>query len=72
MKLSIPLSILLLTASALATGCGPSVTLQTPPGFAVLPEQTECLYRAASADGVVLAIRAEDNKPTGNLPSSRG
>lgn len=72
MKLSIPLSILLLAASALATACGPSVSLQTPPGFAVLPKQTEYLYRAASADGVVLAVRVEDNKPTGNLPSSRG
>ena len=68
MKLSIPLSILLLAATA----CGPSVSLQTPPGFAVLPKQTEYLYRAASADGVVLAVRVEDNKPTGNLPSSRG
>ena len=67
MKLRIPLSILLLAASALATACGPSVSLQTPPGFAVLPKQTEYLYRAASADGVVLAVRVEDNKPTGNL-----
>ena len=67
MKLRMPLSILLLAASALATACGPSVSLQTPPGFAVLPEQKEYLYRAASADGVVLAIRVEDNKPAGNL-----
>lgn len=67
MKLRLPLSILLLAAAALATGCGPSVALQTPPGFAVLPKQTEYLYRAANADGVVLAVRAEDNKPTGNL-----
>jgi hypothetical protein len=67
MKLRISLSILLLVSSALATACGPSVTLQTPPGFAVLPQQKEYLYRAASAEGVVLAIRAEENKPTGNL-----
>jgi hypothetical protein len=66
-KLRLPLSILLLAASALATACGPSVTMQTPPGFAVLPKQTEYLYRAATADGVVLAVRAEDNKPSGNL-----
>jgi hypothetical protein len=67
MKLGTPLSIVLLAASLLATACGPSVALQTPPGFAVLPKQTEYLYRAASADGVVLAVRVEDNKPTGNL-----
>lgn len=67
MKLRLPLSILLLAASTLATGCGPSVTLQTPDGFAVLPKQKEYLYRAASADGVVIAVRAEENKPTGNL-----
>jgi hypothetical protein len=67
MKLGIPLSILLVAASALATACGPSVALQTPPGFAVLPKQTEYIYRAASADGVVLAIRAQENKPSGNL-----
>ncbi|MEP7124107.1 MAG: hypothetical protein ABJE95_24480 [Byssovorax sp.] len=69
MKLRIPLSlsILLFAASALATACGPTVTLQTPPGFAVLPKQTEYIYRAASADGVVLAVRVEQNKPTGNL-----
>ena len=67
MKLGMPLSILLLVASALTTACGPSVSLQTPAGFAVLPEQKEYLYRAASADGVVLAIRVEDNKPVGNL-----
>ncbi len=67
MKLRLPLSILLLAASALTTACGPSVALQTPPGFAELPKQKEYLYRAASADGVVLAVRVEDNKPTGNL-----
>lgn len=68
MKLRISLSILLLLLLLLAaTACGPSVSLQTPPGFAVLPKQTEYLYRAASADGVVLAVRAEENKPTGNL-----
>ena len=67
MKLRLPLSILLLVTSALATACGPSVAVQTPPGFAVLPKQTEYIYRAANADGVVLAVRVEENKPTGNL-----
>lgn len=68
MKLRLSLSILLLAASTLAAGCGgPTVLLQTPDGFAMLPEQKEYLYRAANASGVVLAVRAEDNKPSGNL-----
>jgi len=58
---------LLLAASAFAAGCGPSVTLQTPSGFAVLDGQKEYAYRAASAEGVVLGVRAEKNEPRGNL-----
>jgi hypothetical protein len=63
------MTILLLAASTLTAGCTSkaSVTLQTPDGFAVLPEQKEYLYRAANAAGVVLAVRAEDNKPFANL-----
>ncbi len=57
-----PLLILLACAA-----CGPRVTVQTPPGFAVLEEQKEYLYRAATAGGVVLAVRAEKNEPRGNL-----
>ncbi|APR85437.1 Hypothetical protein A7982_10786 [Minicystis rosea] len=53
--------------SALAIGCGPSVRMQTPPGFAVLEGQQEYVYRATSADGVVIAVRAEKNEPRGNL-----
>jgi hypothetical protein len=58
---------ILLAISAFAAGCGPSVTLQTPPGFAVLDGQKEYVYRATSAEGVVLGVRAEKNEPKGNL-----
>jgi len=69
MKLHLSLSILLFAATTLTIGCTskPTVSLQTPAGFAVLPEQTEYLYRAVNASGVVLAVRAEDNKPFANL-----
>lgn len=53
-------------ASAIAA-CGPSARLRTPDGFAVLEDQKEYLYRSTSAEGVVLAIRVEANKPRGNL-----
>jgi hypothetical protein len=58
---------LLLAASLAAVACGPSVSLVTPPGFAVLDKQEEYLYRAASADGVAIGVRAEKNEPRGNL-----
>jgi hypothetical protein len=55
---------LLLVACA---ACAPHVTLLTPPGFAVLKDQEEYVYRAATASGVVFAVRAEKNEPRGNL-----
>jgi hypothetical protein len=58
----------ILSAVSLGTAaCGPSVTLQTPPGFAVLDEQKEYAYRATSAEGIVIGVRAEKNEPKGNL-----
>jgi hypothetical protein len=57
----------LATLSIGAAACGPSVTVATPQGFAVLDEQKEYVYRAASADNVVLAVRAEKNEPRGPL-----
>lgn len=54
-----------LSTSLLA--CGPSVTMHTPPGFAVLDKQEEYVYRATSAEGVVLGVRAEKHDPKGNL-----
>jgi hypothetical protein len=56
-----------LCLSSLLLACAPSARLATPPGFAVLDDQKEFVYRATSADGVVIAIRAEANKPLGNL-----
>lgn len=56
-----------LALSAATAACGPSVTLQTPSGFAVLEDQKEYVYRATSAEGVVLGVRAERNQPHGNL-----
>ena len=61
------LSALLLAAAVATTGCGPHAGVATPPGFAVLPDQQEYVYRAASAEGVVLAVRAESDEPRGNL-----
>jgi len=62
------LSALLGSALALsALGCGASATLSTPDGFATLEDQEDYLYRATSAQGVVLAIRGEKNSPKGNL-----
>ena len=58
---------LLLALSATTLACGPSVNLQTPSGFAVLEDQKEYVYRATSAEGVVLAVRAEKNEPRGNI-----
>jgi len=61
------ISTALLALALSAAACGPKVDLATPPGFAVLDKQQEYAYRAASADGVVLAVRAEKNDPAGNL-----
>lgn len=60
-------SAILFAASAFAAGCGPHVTMQTPPGFAVLDKQEEYLYRATSAEGVVVGVRVEKNEPKANL-----
>lgn len=63
-------AIVIAVLAALAAGsaaCGPGVNVQTPPGFAVLDKQKEYVYRAMSADNVVLAVRAEKNDPFGPL-----
>lgn len=58
----------LFTAATLNVACGgPSASVATPPGFGVLKDQKEYVYRATSAEGVVLAVRAEQNEPQGNL-----
>jgi len=59
----------LVATSALVLGCGgrPYVP-QTPPGFVEFKEKYDGdEYRAATADGVVLGIRAFKNEPKGEL-----
>jgi hypothetical protein len=61
------ITVTLLTLAALASqGCA-SFRVQTPSGFAELDDNDDFDYRATSADGVVVAVRAESNNPTGNL-----
>jgi predicted small lipoprotein YifL len=60
--------LLALSLAALA-GCGRSFVPYTPPAFVDLGDHyPEGEYRAATADKVVLGVRAFDNKPRGNLP----
>jgi hypothetical protein len=57
-------------AAALALGvsaCGPGFRVNTPDGFVELDDQEDYDYRATSAQGVVLGVRAEPNRPVGNL-----
>jgi hypothetical protein len=57
----------ILAALALA-GCGHPFHAATPPGFVDLGERyPEGEYRATTADGVVIGIRAYDNDPKGEL-----
>jgi hypothetical protein len=51
---------------ALSAGCSRGFEIQTPEGFAELDEGSYS-YRATSAEGVVIAVRREDNDPQGNL-----
>lgn len=59
------LPFVLLAAAAL--GCGPGFEITTPAGFAELEDQEDYGYRATSAEGVVVAVRREDNRPYGDL-----
>jgi hypothetical protein len=47
-------------------GCTRDVGIQTPESFAELDEG-DYAYRATSAEGVVIAVRREDNDPKGTL-----
>lgn len=51
----------------ISTGCGRGFVITTPAGFAELDDQEEYGYRAADAQGVVVAVRHEDNSPYGDL-----
>ncbi len=48
-------------------GCSRGFVLVTPAGFAELEAQHEYAYRATNAEGVVIAVRREDNRPYGDL-----
>jgi hypothetical protein len=61
-------SLLFLAAALLATACGPSFVLSTPPGFIELDQKYSSYdYRATTADGVVIAAREIDNDRRGEL-----
>ena len=47
--------------------CHPSAQLAAPDGFAQLDHQKSYDWRAASAQGVVLAVRTEKNDPRANV-----
>lgn len=60
----------LLAAVTLVLGsvsCTRGFTINTPGGFAELEDQDDFAYRATSAEGVVIAVRREDNRPYGDL-----
>ncbi len=56
-----------LAASLVGIGCGPGFKLKTPDGFVELEDQEEYAYRATTAQGVVVSVRVEPNRPKGNL-----
>lgn len=49
------------------TACGRGFGIDTPDGFAELEANDDYRYRATTAEGVVLAVRREDNEPKGGL-----
>jgi hypothetical protein len=54
--------------ASLVVGCGRPYAAATPPGFVEFEGRYDGdEYRAATADGVVLGIRAFDNEPKGEL-----
>jgi hypothetical protein len=58
----------LLLAALLASGCGHPFVAATPPGFVDLGDRyPHGEYRASTADGVVIGVRAWDNDPKGEL-----
>jgi hypothetical protein len=49
------------------SACGRGFGIETPDGFAELESNDDYRYRATTAEGVVLAVRREDNDPKGGL-----
>jgi hypothetical protein len=61
-------ALLLVAALGLSAGCGRPFVPATPQGFLDLGERyPDGEYRATTPDGVVIAIRAYDNDPRGEL-----
>jgi hypothetical protein len=59
----------LLLASLASAACGHPFLPATPPGFVDMGlRYPDGEYRAATADGVVIGVRAFDNDPKGELP----
>ena len=67
MKRNVSMLLLCLAASLLGIGCGPGFKLNTPDGFVELEDQEEYAFRATTAQGVVMSVRVEPNRPKGNL-----
>jgi hypothetical protein len=70
MKTSRVVSVALSVAlAALCVGCGHPFRAATPSGFVDLGTgYADGEYRAVTADGVVIGVRAWDNDPKGELP----
>ena len=67
MKLSHLVTIAMLTSlTALGSGCA-TFKMRPIHGFVELEDQEEYDYRSANADGVVIAVRAMPNRPSGGL-----
>lgn len=64
MKLSI---VFALAFAALAAGCHPTARLDAPNDFAQLGRGGDYDFRAASAQGVVVAVRTESNEPRASV-----
>lgn len=67
LKAPVALALLLLLSVVDLAGCGRGFTIVTPAGFAELEDQELYGYRATTAEGVVVAVRKEDNNPYGDL-----
>ncbi len=65
--LGLSLALLALLALGPASGCSRGFAITTPAGFAELDDQDHYGYRATDAQGVVIAVRREKNKPYGDL-----
>ncbi len=63
----VTLALAAVTALLGSPGCSRGFAINTPAGFAELEDQEPYGYRATSAEGVVIAVRREDNQPWGDL-----